>query len=252
MRAFASSVLLTKKLKRMSKKNVVILLMVIFTLPIMAQKGLYIKPEIASVWNSYQETAYEYNGLDNSFLASLYLGYQFENKLILESGVQYQNAEIEHTLMHRREDDYLSSSVSVGKKPIYLYVPVNVKYSINTEIENFKLVPYVGLTLVNNLSEQGVYDTEYITDVATNDTAAVIVSEGISKTGLLINLGLGLEYDFKHFSVSMSGNYSGGLNTLNQSTLYLASSTDMNDGKLLYKGSKFYFAFGIKVPIGSF
>lgn len=236
----------------MRKLNVVMVLLALCTLPMVAQKGLYVKPEIASVWNSYQETAYEFNGLDNGFLASLYLGYQFENKLTLESGLQYQNATIDHTLMHRREDTHQSSFVASDKKPVYLYVPVNVKYRFDTDVENFKLVPYIGLTLVNNLSEQGIYETQYITDVATNDTAAVIVSEGISKTGLLINLGLALEYEFKHFSVSMSGNYTGGLNTLNQSTLYLANSTDMNDGKLMYKGSKFYVAFGVKVPIGSF
>lgn len=231
-----------------------------------AQSKFYINPNVGIVWNSYKNSNEKITGNedvgnifgDNDWIFDLLAGYKFDNNMILESGLIYHNAVNRYHLDYPELSNAGGSSVSLGEG--FLCIPVNFKYNFKTKIEKLKIVPYIGVSWsthkINSSPYMTVYDINYSEESTFDnpipqDTTAIVKAYRPSKNNILINYGVGFEYQIlEKLIFTLSGNFSSGFSDMNRLDVDVILEDRVESGEIKYLGNKFYISGGLQIPIG--
>lgn len=250
------------------KTILLVLIGFVLCLSTFAQSKFYVNPNVGIVWNSYKNSNEKITGnenvgnvfWDNDWILGLLAGYQFDNNMILESGLIYHNAANRYHLDYYPElSNCGGSSVSLGEG--FLSVPVNVKYSFKTKIEKLKIVPYIGVSWSTHKINSSPYMTRYDIDYSEEstlynpialDTTAIIKAYRPSKNNILINYGVGFEYKIlEKLILTLSGNLTSGFTDMNRLDIDVILEDRVESGEIKYQGNKLYISGGLKIPIGN-
>lgn len=227
-----------------------------------AQSGLYIKPDAGVVWNTYENTnAYItgndiYGNLfwDVDFIGGLLVGYDFKNKIGLESGLIYHSAINRYSvnLLGRFSGFGIAAS---GIEEGYLIIPLNLKYNFDTGVSRLKVVPYAGAALSTHFLPEGSY-SQLSSSLGGfspfQGTTAFATAEAYRPTrvNILLNVGFGLEYTFyKNIAFTLNWNFTKGFSDFNVIDVELDNSGQIEHGEIIYHGDKFYMSGGFKIPL---
>lgn len=239
-------------------------LVFLFSSSIDAQSGLYIKPDAGVVWNTYENTNDFITGndiygnlfWDVDFIGGLLVGYDFKNKIGLESGFIYHSAINRYSvsLLGRFSGFGVAAS---GIEQGYLIIPFNVKYNFDTGVKRLKVVPYAGLSLSTHFMPKGAY-TQLSSSFGTlspfqsTTTIANAEAEAYRPTqmNVLLNAGFGLEYTFyKNIAFTLNWNFTKGFTDFNVIEVELDNSGQIEYGEVIYQGEKYYLSGGFKIPL---
>jgi hypothetical protein len=248
------------------KATLLILIGFVFYLQSSAQDKFYINPNVGIVWNSYRNSYENITGnedvanvfWDNDWIFGLLAGYKLDNNLILESGFIYHNAVDRYHLNYSELSIVGGSSVSLGEG--FYCIPLNIKYSFKTKIEKLKIIPYLGLTFSTHNINSSPYMTDYniiYADESTFDnpipldTTAIIQAYRPSKNNVLINYGIGFEYQILDKLIfTLSGNFTSGFSDMNRLEVDVILADQIESGEIKYRGNKFFISGGLKIPFG--
>ncbi len=195
---------------------------------------------------------------NNDLFSGILLGYNLGKNLTIESGIQYHNAVNRVALNY--EEISLSSTSSVCLMEGFINIPLNIKYNINTGINNLNIVPYIGMTISTHALGKGKYFETYDfiykdeqpqlqSQSQPIDTLMKITGYRPTAVGILLNTGIGVEYKlFDKIILTLYGNFTAGFDELNKLSVevYLNDKTEYGD--VIFKGNKFYLSGGIKIP----
>jgi hypothetical protein len=229
-----------------------------------AQQSFYLKPSMGIVWNGYENSNSRITGnekignifWDNDWIFGMLVGYNLSSKFSIETGMIYHNAANRYHFDYNSLTSVGGSSVSLGDG--FYEIPLNIKYSFKTGIENLKLIPYLGISGATRTIKAERYSTIHIVDYETTnaiekpvpiDTTATINVFNPRKNSVLINGGLGLEYTpFDGIIITIYGNFTSGFNDMNELDVEVFLKDRTENGTIAFRGNKFYLSGGIKIP----
>lgn len=247
------------------KKVFFIGIVVLFCSQANAQDRFFVNPKVGIVWNSYSNSNENIMGnenvanvfWDNDWIFELLAGYQFGNRMIIESGLIYHNAVNRYYFDYSELNCSGGSLVSLGEG--FLCIPLNVKYSIETSLKNLVIVPYLGVSYsthkINASPYMNIYEEVYSEwsvppDLIPLDTTAVVSAYRPTKNNVVLNYGVGVEYKvLKNLVFTLSGNFTNGFRIHNRIDAEVILEDRVESGSIAYRGNKFYLSAGIKIPL---
>jgi len=228
------------------------------------RKGqLYLGGEVGALWRSFQSSnpavgprPMSGRGLlrHANLHTGIYAGYMLSNELGLDLGILYQRSSSFYALMYDHEVDF----TGLAKAPLYLEVPLRLRYFYPVIGQDLHAVVYAGVSVLTHLSS-GSYAGPSGSLNYTEALTQLPVDGSTSSTGSrpgrfkpLMRLGLGAEYklpmDFPLIA-TLYLNHHKGFFTTDQ----LAVSTSLNEvpeqSTITYFGSGWSLDIGVKVPM---
>lgn len=242
---------------------------VIFCFNSFAQSYFYVEPIAGVVWNNYQNSNVNITGnenvknifWDNDYIWEIRTGFKFKNNLILESGVAYHIAADRYWLRteHFSEISH-AGGTTTGLFDGFLSVPLNLKYNFQTMVKNLSIVPYFGLAWSTHgkstTPSSPAYTIDYYFENPGDgflraDTLAYTITHRPVENNLLINYGLGIEYQILNRLIfTLNGNFTHGFTDMNRFSVNVLSNEGTESGTIRYRGNKFYLSGGVKIPFG--
>jgi hypothetical protein len=181
-------------------------------------------------------------------IGGFYIGHSLYHNFNIELGVNYQSFSDRYTI--KFPDTWESGSL--GAIQTCIIIPLNVSYNWNLLNSKLFIVPYFGVSYASRLKDHN-FATLIITDTLEilTDTVTTIPTRPSDKYSFLFNTGIGIEYRVSdRLGITLNGNYSIGLNEIHRFNVQIKQAyRDDIIGKLSYKGTHYYIAFGIKIYI---
>ncbi|MEN8157855.1 MAG: hypothetical protein ABFS10_12970 [Bacteroidota bacterium] len=225
------------------------------------RKGLfYIGGEFGSLWRLFYTSSpaigarpmegrspFQYA----NFHAGGYAGFMLTNEIGIDLGVNYQRSSTFYALMYDHEVDF------AGKEgaPMYLEVPLRIRYHYEVVEDNLFAVAYGGASLLTHFSSGGYASpggdfsyTDPATQAPTNGTTSS-TTERLSQFRPLLRMGAGMEYRLPiDLPLFLTGyiNYMQGFMAVEQ--VMVTTSVPGGTTSLVYQGSGWSVDLGIKIP----
>jgi hypothetical protein len=182
-----------------------------------------------------------------------YIGYNFNGLLGMDIGVYYQRSSAFYALMYDHEVDFLSK-VSA---PMYLDIPILIRYFYDLPESSFSIVPSIGISVLTHFSGVGLYGSDEgdfeFTSLAGLTNADVNSSGGRTGSfGYLLRTGIGIEYDIPirfPLTATCNLNYSQGLRNIDQILITTSISENPETSVIKYDGSGWMASLGLRIPI---
>jgi hypothetical protein len=186
-------------------------------------------------------------------ILGFYVGRSIYKNLNIELGVNYQMFSDRYAV-----EDY--GGGSYGSSGRFIIFPLNAYYYLIIPNSKFSLAPHLGLSFNANLRNDQYISNVTLDDMhlsnnlgITNETDSftTFTAKPANNYCFLLNTGIGFEYKIlKKLIITINGNYSIGFNEINRFVVLLKRENNNNlNGSLSYKGTHYYIACGIKIPI---
>jgi hypothetical protein len=189
-----------------------------------------------------------------NFHGGVYVGYMIAEELGVDLGVNYQRSSTFYSLSYDHEVDYAGEL----KAPMYLEVPLRIRYFYNLYQEKIYVVVYGGASVLVQFSS-GEYaapggDFTYRSPDTQSDVSATSSStaERLSYIIPVLRLGAGLEYRLPvKFPLFITGyfSYMQGFMAAEQADIVIAAAENPGLGNLVYNGSGWVVDLGVKIPL---
>lgn len=229
-----------------------------------AQGHLYLEAQDSRPWDFYQSNADGYNFKEGKNWYGLYkygfhLGYKLKKNVFLETGYERKTYLYELKLRtkypkfdgYQYSDGYTNSGVLFKSKQF----PLNLKAKFNLCKNIVFLVPTVGYRYCLNKDSIGLKDfyPHKLDNYSYMELETKFENNGsLSKTGNLIQAGVGLEAKFlKHILLNASANYFFGLKRIFQMvTSYTVADEQTRIAKSHSNGQYANVTFGVGYLFG--
>jgi len=188
-----------------------------------------------------------------NFHGGIYGGYMFSNFLGIDLGVNYQRSSVFYAIMIDHQVDYTQLSAA----PMYLEIPIRIRYLHPLVPEELFLSAYTGISLLTHFSgdahSQGSGEFSFI-DPLSGSTSTASTSWSSSRASRLVpmlRLGVGAEYllptRFALFA-TLYVNYLQGIMNVNQTEVSTSIPHQPEYSTLDYQGSGWSVNLGVKLP----
>ncbi|MCK5137926.1 MAG: hypothetical protein KAR19_19220 [Bacteroidales bacterium] len=227
------------------------------------RKGqVYIGAELGSLWRIFNTTnpaigARPMEGRGIFQYANLhtgaYAGYMFSDELGIDIGVNYQRSSTFYALMYDHQVNFETKTPA----PMFLEVPLRIRYFYNLYKEKLFYVVYGGASLLTHFSSEdygsggGPFTyTSPITGSPVNASSTYTVSR-TSRFTPMLRFGTGVEYvlpmEFPLIA-TMYVNYMHGF--ISSDAIFISNTVpaDPSGTTIIYNGSGWSVDLGIKVP----
>lgn len=223
---------------------------------------VYLGAELGSLWRSFSSTnpalgarPLEDRGIFRyaNLHTGLYAGYMLSESLGIDLGAYYQRSSTFYALMYDHEVDYVSRVPA----PLYLEVPLRLRYFYNMYKEKVHLVFYGGASLLTTFTT-GVYNqgTAPFTYTAPGNPDPVTASTTYEASGSayiapLLRAGTGVEYKLPTefpLLLTLYLNYMQGYRSMAQIEVSSTLPESPPLSSLTYRGSGWSADLGIKIP----
>jgi hypothetical protein len=184
----------------------------------------------------------------------VYGGYMLTHELGLDLGVLYQRSSTFYAIMYDHEVDFTDKTAA----PMYLEVPLRIRYFYDVYKSDLFVVVYGGASLLTQFSSGGAAgpagDFNYTApvDQATVNGSASSTATRLSNIRPLLRLGAGAEYRlpiaFPMFATAYVNYMQGFMDT--EEVSVTTSVNEIPAGtSITYNGSAWSFDIGIKIPM---
>jgi len=183
----------------------------------------------------------------------IYAGYMISEELGVDLGVNYQRSSTFYALMYDHEVDFVTRVPA----PMFLEVPVKIRYFYNVYKEKIYYVVYGGASLLTHFSSgnynQGGGDFTY-TSPETGTPASATTSFAASRPSKLrpvMRIGTGIEYSLPTkllLIATLYVNYMHGFISTEEILITNTLPESPSDNMVSYNGSGWSLDLGIKIP----
>ena len=223
---------------------------------------IYLGGEIGSLWRSFNSNnpaigarPMEGRGIFRyaNLHTGIYAGYMLSNELGLDVGAIYQRSSTFYAVMHDHEVDF-TSRVSA---PLYLEIPVRLRYFYNAYKNKIHVAVYGGMSLLTHFSSgiynQGGGDFTYFPSSGSTPVAASTsyAASGVNKFVPVLRLGTGVEYKLPMefpLIATLYVNYMQGFMDTGQIEVSGSIPETPPITTIAYKGSGWSLDLGVKIP----
>jgi len=184
----------------------------------------------------------------------IYAGYMLTDGLGLDIGAIYQRSSTHYALMYDHEVDF----VSKASAPLYLEIPLRLRYFYDVYKGKVHAVIYGGASLLTQFSS-GVYNegTADFTYSAPGSPGPVSAStsytaSGVHKFAPVLRLGTGVEYRLPMefpLIATLYVNYMQGYLDVGQVAVENTIAEAPPVSSIIYKGSGWSLDLGVKIPL---
>lgn len=173
--------------------------------PVERKGQIYVGGEIGALWRQFNSNNPAVNARPiegrgifrySNLHTGIYAGYMLSGDLGIDVGINYQRSSTFFALAYDHEVDFVTKL----RAPLYLEIPVRVRYFYDIYKERIHLAVYGGASLLTHFSStvynQGTGDFNY-TSPATSSTVSATTSYSASRERRmvpLLRLGGGVEY----------------------------------------------------------
>jgi len=230
--------------------------------PVSRRGQVYLGAELGSLWRSFSSTnpalgarPLEDRGIFRyaNLHTGLYAGYMLSDELGIDIGAYYQRSSTFYALMYDHEVDFVNKVPA----PLYLEVPLRLRYFYNIYKEKVHLVIYGGASLLTTFTT-GVYNqgSAPFTYTAPGNPAPITASTTYEASGSafiapLLRVGTGVEYKLPTefpLIVTLYLNYMQGYRAMAQIEVSNTLPETPSPSTLTYRGSGWSVDLGIKIP----
>ncbi|MGW8316021.1 MAG: hypothetical protein ACWGNV_10500 [Bacteroidales bacterium] len=231
--------------------------------PISRKGNFYVGAEAGSLWRLFHTTnpaigdrPMTDRGLFRyaNFHGGIYIGYMFTNELGVDVGANYQRSSNFFTVMVDHEDDMVTKLPA----PMFLEVPLRVRYLYNLWQEKLYLAVYGGASLLTHFTS-GVYNQSagsflYTSPVSNLPEEATLEYYGSRPSRLrpLLRAGTGLEYRLPlgiPLYATLYVNYMQGFISAEDLTITTSLPETPTNTVISYNGEGWSIDLGIKLPL---
>ncbi len=189
-----------------------------------------------------------------NFRGGAYAGYMLSDEVGMDVGVNYQRSSTYYALMYDHEVDFEGETGA----PMYLEIPLRIRYFYNVYQEKIYAVVYGGLSALVQFSGEGYAgpggDFDYTPpDPDPPGTAtASATGQRVSYVRPVLRLGAGAEYripiKFPMFATAYVS-YMQGLIGIEEVQITTGLGETPANSALTYNGSGWSFDLGVKIPL---
>ena len=189
-----------------------------------------------------------------NFRGGLYAGWLIRDDLGIDLGVNYQKSSIFYSISHDHEVDLAFRSTA----PLFLEIPLRIRYFYNIYKEKLLYVVYGGASLLTQFSTgdfaAGSGDFSYTSPATGTQLQATssYTATRISSFRPLLRIGTGAEYRLPlefPLTATLYVNYMHGFMAVEEMTITGSIPGSASLGSLSYNGSAWSVDFGVKVPL---
>jgi hypothetical protein len=222
---------------------------------------IYLSGDIGAVWRSFATTnpalgarpikgkgLFRYSNLN----AGASVGYMFRENAGVEIGGYYQRSATYVSLMYDHEADLNYRE----RAPMFLELPVMIRYFLHFEKSRISLVPSAGISVITHFSGSnystgsGTFEYSGISG-ATNGTVDIAAGR-TGRIGFAMKAGLGVDYPIPiSFPLFATLNISRSRGFLDLDSIAVTTSIAENPETSLinHNGSGWYASLGVRLPI---
>lgn len=182
-----------------------------------------------------------------------YAGYMFTEDLGVDLGVYYQRSSTFYALMYDHEVDYVTETPA----PMFLEIPVRIRYFYNVYKKKIYYVVYGGASLLTSFAGEGYNtgsgDFTYNTPpsgTSVNATTSYVASR-VGRVRPAMRIGTGVEYSLPTkllLIATLYVNYMHGFMATDQILVTNGVPETPNTHSVIYQGSGWSLDVGIKIP----
>jgi hypothetical protein len=186
------------------------------------------------------------------------MGYSINNKLVFETGLLRQSFSNAFILLNEDSEWFFKSSFYTGNSGFYK-IPLRIRAKVPIVQNKVFLVTHLEVSSIYH-SEYGFYDggvtqlrsTILATGVVTENYLISYKSERVSKTNLLVEGRIGIEFLIaKKYLLTVSGGHSKGWKNYNHIHVEYFDHNGFTDkGIISQKGDSYNIIINISYPIG--
>lgn len=231
--------------------------------PVERKGNFYVALEAGSLWRQFHTTnpaigdrPMEGKGLFRyaNFHGGGYLGYMVAEELGIDVGAYYQRSSNFFTIMVDHEDDLVVKNPA----PLFLELPLRVRYFYNLYREELHLAVYGGASLLTHLAS-GSYNESAGSFLYTDPASGTPVEGTVqffgsrpSRLRPVLRLGGGLEYRLPlglPLTATLYVNYMHGFVSAEELTLTTSLPEVPGESRVSYNGGGWSIDLGIKLPL---
>ena len=223
---------------------------------------VYLGAEIGSLWRFFSSNnpaigprPLEERGLFRyaNLHTGIYAGYMLSNELGIDIGAIYQRSSTFYAVMYDHEVDFVVKESA----PLYLEIPVRLRYFYNVYKNKVHVAIYGGMSLLTHFSsgiyKQGSGDFSYLPPWGATPVPASTsyAASGVNKFAPVIRLGTGLEYTLPlefPLIATLYLNYMHGLMDTGQIEITGSIPETPAITTIAYRGSGWSLDLGVKIP----
>ncbi|HKK63898.1 MAG TPA: hypothetical protein VJ951_15135 [Bacteroidales bacterium] len=224
------------------------------------QRQIYVGLHAASLYRTYTttnpETGPRSRGNYNPFLfanlnTGIHAGIMFENNFGIDVGGAYQRSSSAFTLSYDQDNEVVVKS----KAPLFIEVPLNIRYFYKIYKTDFTLVPAIGGSLLTHLSNgayeggSGEFAWNSVSGASTENYT--FTGERTTFFGVATHLSMAVEYALPmKFPLNIYAGVIGkfGYRTIDELTVDSSVDISGNDNVITYDGSGWQVTIGARIP----
>jgi len=185
--------------------------------------------------------------------AGIYAGYMLNNELGIDLGIMYQRSSVFYALMY----DHAVNFVTREPAPMFLEVPLRLRYFYNLYKKKLYYAVYGGVSLLTHFSgtdyRTGGGDFTYLSPESGNPVPATTTytASRTARFRPLLRVGTGIEYklpvEFPLFATLYAG-YSHGFISIDNLGVSTSLPESPSVSNITYRGSGWSIDAGLKIP----
>ncbi|MFC2129279.1 hypothetical protein ACFLQX_00710 [Bacteroidota bacterium] len=225
------------------------------------QRYIYFGGDVGALWRGFRTSnpavgsrpitakgLFRYSNLHTG----IYVGILGINNLGIDLGAYYQRSSLFFSLMYDHEVDFVTKT----RAPMYLDIPLRVRYYYNVYKGRVLIVPSVGISVLTHFAAgnygAGNDSFSYLTLTGNGNGSVDYSGTRTARIGLMLKGGLGCEYRIPikfplYATASLEYNY--GLKEIDEIQVSTSISEAPEISTVKYIGSGWNFAVGARVPI---
>jgi hypothetical protein len=230
--------------------------------PLEKRGEFYVGGEVGSLWRQFNtnnpaigDRPMEGKGLFRyaNLHTGVYVGYMLTEELGLDIGALYQRSSTFYALMYDHEVDFVTKLPA----PMFLEVPLRIRYLYNVYKEKIHYAVYGGASLLAHFAGAGYNSgggdftlTSPETGSQMNGTTTFLAS-GIRRFSPVLRIGTGLEYLLPvsfPLVATLYVNYAHGFISNDEIAITNTLPGESDGGSVIYQGTGWSVDLGVKVP----